>query len=285
MRLLNSCPRLTHLSLTGVAAFQRDDFQPYCRQAPPGMYSAMSISHDAYQYAEFTQHQRDVFCVFSGTMVSKFRDFLNTSPQFEELRVSLNIARLGRFSDPRSRPAAVPALRQSTGFGEGFDDEMADEDNDFEGLDGSDMVVDAQAQNPAIPPNNHATNNLHTLLNTVGPPRNAGFPQAIPVPPPPPGLGQNPFIFQADPRFLPMPHAMLQERGMLGLFTYRNSINTPFIVGAQPPNQASFARLASRGPGLSTQTSVVQNGEASTGASTATIHRLPDDDDQPDMIN
>lgn len=37
MKLLNSCPRLTHLSLTGVAAFQRDDFQPYCRQAPPGM--------------------------------------------------------------------------------------------------------------------------------------------------------------------------------------------------------------------------------------------------------
>lgn len=36
MKLLNSCPRLTHLSLTGVAAFQRDDFQPYCRQAPPG---------------------------------------------------------------------------------------------------------------------------------------------------------------------------------------------------------------------------------------------------------
>lgn len=37
VKLLNSCPRLTHLSLTGVAAFQRDDFQPYCRQAPPGM--------------------------------------------------------------------------------------------------------------------------------------------------------------------------------------------------------------------------------------------------------
>jgi F-box and leucine-rich repeat protein GRR1 len=38
MKLLNSCPRLTHLSLTGVAAFQRDDFQPYCRQAPPGTF-------------------------------------------------------------------------------------------------------------------------------------------------------------------------------------------------------------------------------------------------------
>jgi F-box and leucine-rich repeat protein GRR1 len=38
MRLLNSCPRLTHLSLTGVAAFQRDDFQAYCRVAPAGKY-------------------------------------------------------------------------------------------------------------------------------------------------------------------------------------------------------------------------------------------------------
>jgi hypothetical protein len=37
MGLLNAYPRLTHLSLTGVAAFQRDDFQPFCRQAPTGM--------------------------------------------------------------------------------------------------------------------------------------------------------------------------------------------------------------------------------------------------------
>lgn len=59
--LLNNCPKLTHLSLTGVQAFLRDELLTYCREAPP----------------EFNDHQRDVFCVFSGTGVSKLRDFLN----------------------------------------------------------------------------------------------------------------------------------------------------------------------------------------------------------------
>lgn len=80
MKLLNSCPRLTHLSLTGVAAFQREDFAPFCRTPP----------------AEFNQHQRDVFCVFSGGMVSRFRDFLNTSPLFEQIREPFVAVRAGR---------------------------------------------------------------------------------------------------------------------------------------------------------------------------------------------
>ncbi|KAI2788726.1 SCF E3 ubiquitin ligase complex F-box protein grrA [Penicillium oxalicum] len=48
--LINNCPRLTHLSLTGVPAFLRDNLTAFCREAPP----------------EFTPQQRDVFCVFSG---------------------------------------------------------------------------------------------------------------------------------------------------------------------------------------------------------------------------
>lgn len=59
--LLNNCPKLTHLSLTGVQAFLRDELLTYCREAPP----------------EFNEHQRDVFCVFSGNGVSRLRDFLN----------------------------------------------------------------------------------------------------------------------------------------------------------------------------------------------------------------
>ena len=34
--LLNNCPRLSHLSLTGVQAFLRDDLLVYCREPPPG---------------------------------------------------------------------------------------------------------------------------------------------------------------------------------------------------------------------------------------------------------
>jgi F-box and leucine-rich repeat protein GRR1 len=59
--LLNHCPRLTHLSLTGVQAFLRDDLTVFCREAP----------------SEFNDHQREVFCVFSGTGVARLRDYLN----------------------------------------------------------------------------------------------------------------------------------------------------------------------------------------------------------------
>ncbi|KAL4965153.1 putative ubiquitin ligase complex F-box protein GRR1 [Aspergillus stella-maris] len=59
--LLNSCPRLTHLSLTGVASFLREELTVFCRPAPD----------------EFTRQQREVFCVFSGEGVNLLRDHLN----------------------------------------------------------------------------------------------------------------------------------------------------------------------------------------------------------------
>ncbi|KAK9448740.1 SCF E3 ubiquitin ligase [Limtongia smithiae] len=58
--LLMACPRLTHLSLTGVAAFLHPELTQYCRPAP----------------AEFNPHQRGVFCVFSGTGVTRLRNYL-----------------------------------------------------------------------------------------------------------------------------------------------------------------------------------------------------------------
>ncbi|RDW71190.1 hypothetical protein BP6252_07753 [Coleophoma cylindrospora] len=68
--LLNSCQRLTHLSLTGVQAFLRDDLDAFCRDAPP----------------EFTEHQRNVFCVFSGQGVTDLRHYLNSSDEVSVLR-------------------------------------------------------------------------------------------------------------------------------------------------------------------------------------------------------
>ncbi|KAF4986878.1 hypothetical protein FGRMN_10636 [Fusarium graminum] len=250
MKLLNSCPRLTHLSLTGVAAFQRDDFQPYCRQAPP----------------EFTQHQRDVFCVFSGTMVSKFRDFLNTSPQFEDMWDS-NWNRQTAYNSS-SRPRA-PVANQASAPGEGADDEMVDDDNDFEGLDGSEMVVDAQAQNPV---DESETTNPNRLANQ-------GFQQVIPVPPPPPGFapGQPPTIFLSFARFLPAPFVR-QESGLLGTMLYQNSINT-ILEGGNTQNTTSQASAAPLGHGSPV------NRELPTGASTATIHRPHENGDQSDVMN
>ncbi|PHH80702.1 hypothetical protein CDD82_1557 [Ophiocordyceps australis] len=140
LQLLNSCPRLTHLSLTGVPAFQREDFQPYCRIAPP----------------EFTPHQRDVFCVFSGNMVSSFRDLLNSSPRFQELRDSMP-PRIGANRIRNTATRRSEALANNLAAeGEGFDDDAGDEDNDFEVLEGTEMAVDVNVQNQhmttAIPP-------------------------------------------------------------------------------------------------------------------------------------
>ncbi|OAA48782.1 Cyclin-like F-box [Cordyceps fumosorosea ARSEF 2679] len=118
LKLLNSCPRLSHLSLTGVPAFQGDEFSPFCREAPP----------------EFTNHQRNVFCVFSGGQVSRFRDYLNSAPQFEDLRESLTPRRQAR---PRQVPTQIhPATASAvpTAFEEAYDDEMGDENDDFEGF-------------------------------------------------------------------------------------------------------------------------------------------------------
>lgn len=67
-KLLNNCPRLTHLSLTGVQEFLNEELTAFCREAPP----------------EFTQQQREVFCVFSGEGVNRLRDYLNRAAHLQE---------------------------------------------------------------------------------------------------------------------------------------------------------------------------------------------------------
>ncbi|KAI9646008.1 SCF ubiquitin ligase complex subunit [Ciborinia camelliae] len=65
VELLKSCPKLTHLSLTGVQAFLRVDLEQFCREAP----------------SEFSEHQRNVFCVFSGDGVNGLRTYLTRTDQ------------------------------------------------------------------------------------------------------------------------------------------------------------------------------------------------------------
>lgn len=60
--LLKSCPRLTHLSLTGISAFLRREITQYCRDPPP----------------DFTENQKSSFCVFSGHGVVQLRNHLDT---------------------------------------------------------------------------------------------------------------------------------------------------------------------------------------------------------------
>ncbi|KAK5200607.1 SCF ubiquitin ligase complex subunit [Cryomyces antarcticus] len=85
--LLNNCPHLTHLSLTGVAAFLREDLIVFCREAPPGKPTATlptpqmdiikAVADSLFVPPEFNDHQRDVFCVFSGNGVNRLREYLN----------------------------------------------------------------------------------------------------------------------------------------------------------------------------------------------------------------
>ncbi|KID75755.1 SCF E3 ubiquitin ligase complex F-box protein grrA [Metarhizium brunneum] len=255
MRLLNSCPRLTHLSLTGVAAFQRDDFQAYCRVAP----------------VEFTQHQRDVFCVFSGSMVSQFREFLNTSSQFAELRESLPYRAGGsRIRGAAARRSQAMANYLNAAEGEGFDDEMPDEENDFEGLEGTDMAVDPAAQNPP---------HIPAALASSAP--------SIPVPPPPPpapGIMQYPFA-SASHAHPAIPSLEQQYAALVGPLAFSSFITNEPATGNPPLSangraQASIANLTSQSIPQRARTSSASGLANGTGASTAPLHQHPPDDEQ-----
>ncbi|KAL1864040.1 hypothetical protein VTK73DRAFT_6260 [Phialemonium thermophilum] len=162
--LLNACPRLTHLSLTGVQAFLRDDLEQFCRDAPP----------------EFNEHQRQVFCVFSGQGVINLRRHLNTDPAFAHFReptfgeVRPRAVHAG-VQGGQANGAAFAAPGQTHGdaaFDEGEPDVIEDDD----GLDGSEMTVDAQPLlvNPV---------HLHSAPGAVGA---AGAAAQAGIPPPPP---------------------------------------------------------------------------------------------------
>ena len=80
VHLLNNCQKLTHLSLTGVQAFLRQDLERFCREAPQGKASVAHFPPHMTNYlsTEFTDHQRNVFCVFSGAGVTGLRNHLNS---------------------------------------------------------------------------------------------------------------------------------------------------------------------------------------------------------------
>ncbi|OWB74185.1 hypothetical protein B5S31_g3968 [[Candida] boidinii] len=61
-KLLIACPKLTHISLTGISQFLRPDITQFCREPPQ----------------EFNPHQKSIFCVFSGDGVTKLRKHLIT---------------------------------------------------------------------------------------------------------------------------------------------------------------------------------------------------------------
>ncbi|OLN96713.1 SCF E3 ubiquitin ligase complex F-box protein grrA [Colletotrichum chlorophyti] len=184
IKLLNYCPRLTHLSLTGVTAFLREEFAEFCRPPPP----------------EFTDHQRGVFCVFSGNGVSRLRDYLNTSAEYEALRDSpgprYHGAAFGsrRPVDPRN----VTTGNTGTSNEVEVDDAEGPEDDEFEGLDGSEMAVDGQ---PLLAQNLVNGN----AQNGVPPPPPNHVPPAGAVPMFAQPLAQAPLLFSPISPSFPQP--------------------------------------------------------------------------------
>ncbi|KAG5984052.1 hypothetical protein E4U55_006187 [Claviceps digitariae] len=256
VRLLNSCPRLTHLSLTGVAAFQRDDFQAYCRVAP----------------AEFTQHQRDVFCVFSGNMVCKFRDYLNSTPGYAELSRSPQDQFVSNSNrDNASRLQAMTDLLNTT-EGETFDDEMADEEVDFEGIGGSDMIVNAQVQNHIQPGGGATGPNQASVLASA------------------PSIGQH-HPLASSSHAHPVLHHLQQHhqphqaaaRAPLAFSSFMSNHPTPGDppLSAHGRTQASMATLSAQprqsGALSSSATDLVN------GASTATMHQQHRDNEEQEQ--
>jgi len=157
IRLLNCCPRLTHLSLTGVQAFLREDLERYSRPAP----------------SEFTEHQRSVFCVFSGQGVVNLRKHFNRLITAEESRRS-NRAVVPTDAPIFQPPAQGVLIDVSVSVDDGDPDALDDDDVPE---DGSEMVIDTQ---PLL--NHHNITLAHN-------PATAG---TIPAPPPIPAMVPSP---------------------------------------------------------------------------------------------
>ncbi|KAJ6441316.1 ubiquitin ligase complex F-box protein GRR1 [Purpureocillium lavendulum] len=268
---LVKCSSITDES---VFALAEAAYRPRVRRDASGVFvggeyyaSSLERVHLSYCVNLTLRHQRDVFCVFSGSMVSQFREFLNTSPRFQELRDSMPYRTGGsRARGAAARRSNAMANNLPTAEGEGFDDEMADEENDFEGLDGSEMAVDTQMQNQ------HQLGLQHNHL----------LPQAaptIPVPPPAPSLSQHPFTDAGAANSVAHhPYAYhpsaFHPPAALGPLAFSSFINNESASGAPPLSahghvHASMAPLASE-PGPSAQGASTANGAPTTATTAST---------------
>lgn len=123
--------------------------------------------------AEFTDHQRNVFCVFSGQGVSNLRRHLNTDSAFAHLRDGTPTGFPRTAAVAQNFVAYAPLAHAHAD--PGFDDQEGDVVDDDDGLDdGTEMVIDAA---PLVGPNTGA----------VGASLDASI-----IPPPPPAPPQIP---------------------------------------------------------------------------------------------
>lgn len=164
--------------------------------------------------SEFTDHQRNVFCVFSGQGVINLRGHLNKDPAFAHLREPS-----GQHRHPiiETQPVTPAGDRNDAAFDEPERDVIDDDD----GLDdGSEMVIDT------APPAQHNGTSL-----------DAGI---IPPPPPPPAMFYNPSLaYQWNPQSQPWYPSQ------------QHAHSAPATNGLAFPTQGSLAAYGPAHPHLS----------------------------------
>ncbi|KAI1080739.1 RNI-like protein [Whalleya microplaca] len=247
IKLLNCCPKLTHLSLTGVPAFLRDDLESFCREAP----------------SDFTEHQRAVFCVFSGNGVINLRKHLNTQEEFAEFHQSYPVGTQRRAVVGHG-PAEGPVLGPAPDM-DGFDEDDRIEDDDMG--DGSEIALD---------PGNFGVND--NAPNTAIPPP--------PPPPPHPSIAfphSHPTIIPSTPQ----PH-LFNNNAEWNATTVGASSVQP-LVGSQNasilPNlnpSAGIVPVTGHTPGPSTAGQSLFGNGVIHGPSTASMQAQVEDDDDDD---
>ncbi|KAK1753291.1 F-box domain-containing protein [Echria macrotheca] len=261
LRLLNSCPRLTHLSLTGVQAFLREDLEIYCRDAPP----------------EFTEHQRSVFCVFSGQGVVGLRKYLNQERAFADLQVpppppgEPGVPNAGTNGVTVLDPAAAHAHADGA-----FDDVEPDVVDDEDVLeDGSEMIIDTQPLLPHEPVASTAPLGGNPVLPPPPPPPPHMFTGPVP---PQPGLtvDPGPFNYTGDPPYhdqLGSPAALLQYLHQRNISLEEVQTLDPQalrnLIPNRPPAEAGSSAAPIAAPSAQTVAQPVDNQHSGDPAITA----------------
>lgn len=80
---------------------------------------------------EFTEHQRNMFCVFSGPGVNKLRDYLNEDPP--SIYDTEGTMYDDREAEDGEADQQVTGMMHATGLGGVDDEDMNDEDEAGEG--------------------------------------------------------------------------------------------------------------------------------------------------------
>ena len=110
----------------------REDLVAFCREAPSGLIDLSLCTRQITNRApEFTEHQRTVFCVFSGDGVNRLRTYLNSQPDIYETEGTMYDDREGEDIDNDQQ---VAGLMHATGLNDDDDDmdEVGGDESQYE---------------------------------------------------------------------------------------------------------------------------------------------------------